>query len=187
MFFRLRTEAQFVDVVDDVAQAVAAVNLVLDLPENLADFVLDGVRPGRLLLEAVQVGEELAVHEVAQVVPGHRLVVVKLPIRSLGSRPRFPAVRLIEDVAVLLPLQLGLHGLVLLQTIEVLQEQQPRGLLRIVQFGGTTSFLPEYVVYVFERLLKHQLPSFLSSLWQTGYYFAKSVQVLPDSGVRFHT
>ena len=53
----LRTEAQFVDVVDDLAQVVAAGNLVLDLPEYLPDLVFDGVRPACLLLEAVEVGE----------------------------------------------------------------------------------------------------------------------------------
>jgi uncharacterized protein with PhoU and TrkA domain len=46
----LRAEAQFVDVVDDLAQVVAAVDLVLDLAEDLADLVFDGVRPaGRCL------------------------------------------------------------------------------------------------------------------------------------------
>ena len=60
MLFGLRTEPQFVDVVDDLAEVVAALNLVLDLAEDLTDLVLDGVRPAGLLLEAVQVGEELA-------------------------------------------------------------------------------------------------------------------------------
>ena len=60
VLFDLRAEAQFVDVVDDVAQGVAAADLVLDLAEDLADLVLDGVRPARALLEAVQIGEELA-------------------------------------------------------------------------------------------------------------------------------
>ena len=55
----LRAEAQFVDVVDDLAQVVAALNLVFDLAEDFADLVFDGVRPGGLLLEAVQVGKEL--------------------------------------------------------------------------------------------------------------------------------
>ena len=45
--------------VDDLAQVVAAGDLVLDLAEDFADFVFDGVRAGGLLLEAVQVREEL--------------------------------------------------------------------------------------------------------------------------------
>ena len=56
----LRAEAQLVDVVDDLAQVVAALDLVFDLAEDFADLVFDGVRPAGLLLEAVQVGEELA-------------------------------------------------------------------------------------------------------------------------------
>jgi hypothetical protein len=53
----LRAEAQLVNVVDDLAQVVAALDLVLDLAEDFADLVFDGVRPGGLLLEAVQVGK----------------------------------------------------------------------------------------------------------------------------------
>ncbi len=60
VLFGLRAEAQFVDVVDDLAQVVAALNLVLDLAKDLADLVFDGVRSGGALLEAVQVGKELA-------------------------------------------------------------------------------------------------------------------------------
>ena len=94
----LRAEAQFVDVVDDLAQVVAALDLVLDLAEDFADLVFDGVRPAGLLLEAVQVGEELLVDEVAQVVAGQGLVVVELAVLALGRGPAFPAVGLVEDV-----------------------------------------------------------------------------------------
>jgi uncharacterized protein with PhoU and TrkA domain len=55
----LGAEAELVDVVDDLAQVVAALDAVFDLAEDLADLVFDGVRPGGAWLEAVQVGEEL--------------------------------------------------------------------------------------------------------------------------------
>jgi uncharacterized protein with PhoU and TrkA domain len=64
----LRAETELVDVVDDLAQVVAALDLVLDLAEDLPDLVLDGVRPAGLLGEAVQVGEELLVDEIPQVI-----------------------------------------------------------------------------------------------------------------------
>jgi hypothetical protein len=64
----LGAEAQFVDVVDDLAQVVAALNLVLDLAEDFSNFVFDGVWAGGLLLEGMQVGEELPIYEVAEVV-----------------------------------------------------------------------------------------------------------------------
>ena len=55
---------------------VAALNLVLDLTEYLANLVLDGVRSARLLLEAVQVGEELQVlfakHVVIPICDGYK-------------------------------------------------------------------------------------------------------------------
>src|SRR5262249_40072159 len=50
----LRAETQLVDVVDNLAQVVAALDLVFDLAEYLPDLVFDGVRAARLLLEAVQ-------------------------------------------------------------------------------------------------------------------------------------
>ncbi|RFC34709.1 MAG: hypothetical protein DID90_2727554689 [Candidatus Nitrotoga sp. LAW] len=102
MLFGLRAEAQFVDVVDDLAQVVAAVNLVLDLAENFADLIFEGIRPAGLLLKAVQVGEELAVDEIAQVVAGQRFVVVKLAVGSFGRGPAFPAVGRVEDEGVFL-------------------------------------------------------------------------------------
>ncbi len=151
----LRAEAQLVDVVDDLAQVVAAVDLVFDLAEDFADLVFDGVRAAGLLLEAVQVGKELAVDEVAQVVAGQRLVVVELAVLALGRGPALPAVGLVEDEGVFLALQLGLDGLVLLQAVEVFQEQQPGGLLGVVQLGGAAGLFPEHVVDVFEGLFEH--------------------------------
>ena len=48
MLLVLRTEVQLIDVVDDLAQVVAALNLVLYLAEDFADFVLDSVRTAGL-------------------------------------------------------------------------------------------------------------------------------------------
>jgi hypothetical protein len=45
-------------------------NLVLDLAEYLPNLVFDGVRAARLLLETVQIGKELPVYKVAEVVAG---------------------------------------------------------------------------------------------------------------------
>ena len=151
----LGAELQFVDVVDDLAQVVAAVNLVLDLAENLADLVLDGVRPGGPLLEAVQVGKELAVDEVAQVVAGQRTVVVELAVGALGGGPAFPAVGFFEDVAVGAAFERRFGGLVLLQSVQVLEEEQPGGLFGVIEFGGATRLFPEGVVDILEGLLKH--------------------------------
>ena len=92
----LRAEAQLVNLVDDLAQVVAALDLVLDFAEDLADFVFHGVRPAGLLLEAVQIGKQLAVDEVAQVIANHapccgqscRLCPWARPIRPSGKACR---------------------------------------------------------------------------------------------------
>ena len=104
MLLCLRAEAQLIDVVNDFPQVVPALYLVLDLAKNLTDFVFDGVRASGLLLEPGQVGEELTVNKVAQIVTGQSLVVVELPILALGRRPGVPPVRRVEDIGVLLAL-----------------------------------------------------------------------------------
>ena len=64
MLLVLRAEFKFIDVIDDLAEVVAALDLVFDLAEDLADLVLNRIRPARLLLEVVKVREELPVDEV---------------------------------------------------------------------------------------------------------------------------
>ena len=122
MLLGLRAEAQFVNVIDNLAQVVAALNLVLDLAEDLPNLVFDGVRAARLLFEAVQVGKELPVHEVAEVVAGQGFVVVEFAVLALGRGPAFPSIGLVEDVGVFLAVQRGLGAFVLLKIVEVFQE-----------------------------------------------------------------
>jgi hypothetical protein len=107
------------------------------------------------LRETVQVGEKLPIHEVAQVVAGHGFVVVEFAVLPLGCSPAFPAIGFVEDEGVFVPLEPGLHSLVLLEAVEVFQEEEPRGLLGVVQFGGAASLFPEHVVDVLEGLLEH--------------------------------
>jgi hypothetical protein len=48
-----------------------------------------------------------------------------------------------------------LGRLLLLQSVKILQEEKPRGLLGIVEFAGATGILPEDIVDIFEGLLEH--------------------------------
>jgi hypothetical protein len=98
VLFLLRAEAELVDVVDDLAEVVAAGDPVFDLAENFADFVFDGVRAAGALFERVQVGEQLAGDEVDEVVAGLGFVVVEVAGFVFGGGPGFPAVLLFEDV-----------------------------------------------------------------------------------------
>jgi hypothetical protein len=125
MLLGLRVEAQFVDVVDDVAQDVAAVYLVLDLAEDLADLVFDGVRAGRLLLEAVQVGKQLQVDEVGKVGAGLRGIVVELTVLIFWRGPSLPAVGRVEYIGIFSSLQPGFLSFDMFQRVEIFQEQQP--------------------------------------------------------------
>ena len=65
MFLGLGAEAQAIDHIDDFAQVVAAADLVAQFAEDFADLVLDRVRSAGALFEALQVGEQALVHEVA--------------------------------------------------------------------------------------------------------------------------
>jgi len=81
----LRAEAQLVDVIDDFAQVVAARDLILDLPEDLADLVFDSVRRAGPLLEALQVGKELVLTKSRRSSPDSALLWSILPALSFGA------------------------------------------------------------------------------------------------------
>ena len=121
----LRAEAKFVNVVNDFAQVVAALNLVLNLAKDFANLVFDGVWPGRPLLETVQVGKELAVDKIAEIVAGQCLVVVELAVLVLWRGPRFPAIGFVENVGIFFAVQRGFRGLVLFKSSEIFQEKEP--------------------------------------------------------------
>jgi hypothetical protein len=154
----LRAEMQFVDMIDDLAQVVAALDLVFDLAEDFGDFILDGVRPGRFELEPLQVREEFLVDEVAKIVAGQRGVVVELAVLALGRSPAFPSVGLIEEVGVLLVVKVGLGQPILLEIIEIFEEEQPRGLLGIVELGGASSLLAEDIIDIAKSLFEQTNP-----------------------------
>ena len=97
----------------------------------------------------------MLVDEIAEVVAGQGGVVVELAVLALGRGPGFPAVGLVEDVGVFLAVQRGFGGFVLLQAVEVFQEEEPGGLLGVVELGGAAGLFPEDVVDVFEGLFKH--------------------------------
>jgi len=78
IFLVLGAETQFVNMVDDFAEVIAALYLVFDLRENLADLVFDGVCTRSPLSETVQVGEEFPIDKVKEVTARHGLVMVQL-------------------------------------------------------------------------------------------------------------
>jgi hypothetical protein len=141
--------------VDDLTQVITAADLVLQLAEDLADLVFNRVRTAGLLFDAVQVWEQLPVDEITQVVTSHRAVVVDLAVLALRCGPFIPAIAPVEDIAVFPAIQPRLGRLVLLQPVQVFQEQQPGGLLGVIQLGGTTGLFSEHIINIFERLFEH--------------------------------
>jgi len=51
--------------------------------------------------------------------------------------------------------QLGLQFPLALQIVEIFEEQQPRGLLGVIEFGGAAGLFPEHVVDILEGLFEH--------------------------------
>src|SRR5690606_16318052 len=107
------------------------------------------------LFEAVQIGEEFAIHKIDQIVARQCAVVVELAIRILRRSPGTPAVGGVQNVVVVPAFKYGLVGLVLLKPIWVLEKKQPGGLLGVIELGGTAALFPEGVVDILEGLFKH--------------------------------
>ena len=59
MLLHMGPEPQLVDQVDDLAEVVSALDLVLQLREYLTDLILDGIRTLGLSLEFLEVREQL--------------------------------------------------------------------------------------------------------------------------------
>ena len=159
VLFGLGAEAKLVDLVDDFAEVVAALNLVFDLAEDFADFVFGGIGIAGALLEAVKIGKEFQIHKVAEVVAGEGGVVVDFAVFGFRRGPGFPAEGLFEEVGILLAFELGFGGAVLFEGVEIFQEEDSRGLLGVVEFGGAAGLFAENVVNIFENLFEHGRPS----------------------------
>ena len=155
MLFRLRGKAKFVDMVDDLAQVVPALYAVLYLSEDLADLVFDGVWTAGLAFEALQIRKQLAVDKHDEIIASQRGIVVYPAVPTLGRGPGSPAIRPFEYVYVFLAPESRRSGLVLLERVEIFQEEQPGGLLGVIEFTRTTRVLPQDVVDVLECLFKH--------------------------------
>ena len=105
----------------------------------------------------MQVGKELAVDKLQQVVTGQRVVVVGLATWRFGRSPDFPAVVWAEDGFVLFAVQRRLYGLVGFQRVEVFEKQQPGGLFGVVRLAGAARILVQDVVDILESLFKQGL------------------------------
>ena len=76
----LRAKAPSVDVVEDLAQVVAALDAGFYRAEDFADCAFAGIRAGGALHESNEVGEELAADESAEVVAAEGGVLVDLSV-----------------------------------------------------------------------------------------------------------
>jgi hypothetical protein len=73
----------------------------------------------------------------------------------LGGGPGFPAVGFVEDVGVFFAVEGGFVGFVLFEAVEIFEEEEPGGLLGVVELGGAAGFFAEGVVDVAEGLFEH--------------------------------
>lgn len=151
----LRAKLELVNLVEDFAKIVAVVDLVLDLAENLADLVLDRIGVSLPRFETLQVGEKLAVDEIDEVFARLRAVAIEVAVFVLRSGPGFPPVWLFEDVGVLAALDSSGGFAFFFESIQILEEKNPGGLLGVVEFGRAAGLFTQYIVYISEDLLEH--------------------------------
>ena len=156
VLFRLRTESQLVDQLQRVAQRIAALKLVFDLAENLADLIFDRVGVFGARLEAPQIGEQFAIDIGDEVRPCERLVVIELAGLRFGRGPFRPTMRRVDNVGIGLALKLRLEGALLLQIVEIFEKENPGSLFGVVEFRRAAGLFPEHVVDVLEGLFEHE-------------------------------
>jgi hypothetical protein len=66
-------------------------------------------------------------------------VVIQLAAGVLRRRPAAPTVGLLQDGRIAAALQGGHGGPVVFEAVEVLEEQQPGGLLGVIELGACTA------------------------------------------------
>lgn len=150
-------EVQFIHLLQYVAEVVAALDAVADLGEDDADLDFDGFRGSRLL-EFPQIGEELVVDELDEVVAHQRVGYVVVSLGIERDCPVVPAVPRGDNGCIEFVLQLGSDLSGLLEIVEVLEEEDPRGLLDVIQFARAPLVGAQAVVEVFDGLFEsHEL------------------------------
>lgn len=81
---------------------------------------------------------------------------IELAVGIFRSSSTFPAILRIKNVVVSFAFQQGLGDFAPLQPIQILEEQQPRGLLGIVKLAGATGILVQDVVDILKSLFKDE-------------------------------
>jgi hypothetical protein len=62
----------------------------------------------------------------------------------------------VEDVDILMACEAGFDGAVFFEVVKVFEEEEPGGLLGVVELGGAAGFFSEHVVDVSEGLFEHK-------------------------------
>ena len=149
-------ETQRVGIPQDFTKVVAARYFVAEFTEDFANLVLQRLRRGGGFLKLFEVREQLVVHEVREVVAGERLGVVRFAILGLRGGPGVPTEHLFDNPFVGFALEFGFFFALGFEVVQVLEEQDPRGLLHVIQFVAASTLFPEDVVDIVKSLLKHK-------------------------------
>jgi hypothetical protein len=125
MLFRMGAKFQLINALNHVSQVVATLNLVFDLAEDFADFILNRVRPFGFGLKLLQIGKKLMVNKILQIVAAAGRMMVYLTRPVFGSRPRLPLKFRLENGSAALPGQFGPVLPLLLKIIKILEKKYP--------------------------------------------------------------
>ncbi|MGB3710480.1 MAG: hypothetical protein WA985_02200 [Erythrobacter sp.] len=162
-----------IDHIDHIAQRIARTEAVGELGEYLPDLIFQRIGFAGIGLKRLEIGKQLAVDEIDQVLAGPGGVKVRLAILILWRGPAGPATFGIKDRLVFAPLQLSFIRSILLQIGKVFEEQEPAGLLGIVQLGSQPFIIAKGTVDIVEGVFEHG--QLLAPAAQAAKYFPKSI------------
>ena len=176
----VRAELEAVGEVDDFAEGVAALDAEGQLVEDFTNFVLNGVGGCSASFERLQVRPEAVLDELVQVVAGQRRRVVQHAILLRGG-PCAPTVFFGENARVAAAGEDGFSFALRFERVEVLQKEQPRGLLDVVELGGAPCVLAQFVVDALEDVAAHGLQMWPPYITATLTTVSQADRIMPTS------
>ena len=117
--------------VQDIAQSVATLEVVLDLAEDLFDFVFDGIGAFRRRFEFRQMRKELAIREVNEIIADQCFVTVGLTVFFAASPISLSVLRA-KRWRVLFASEADRRLSLFFQIVKISEKQHPRRLLDVV-------------------------------------------------------
>ena len=141
---------------EDLTKIVATGDTIFELREYLSDLVLDGLRVLGIMTEVLEIRKESRIHEVDEILSDKSDMMIDLPILSLRYCPSIPLELWSDEWTVFSTREDRDITTIPFEIIKILQEEDPWGLLDIVECTPTSSIFVEDIIDIFEGLFEHE-------------------------------